>query len=349
MDLETLQQLIVSLGLGMLLGFQRERTESSLGGIRVLIVLGDMTAAVVLGGAMAVLLQLKRPLHGFAQAVGENDMRAIIQFVLITMIILPVLPDEAYGPYDVLNPYKIWLMVVLIVGIGLCGYIAYKLFGGRAGTILGGVIGGLVSSTATTVSYAKRAGDGNGGLASLGVLVVMIASCVSFVRVLVVIVIVARGAFPALAPPLAAMLGACTLISVSLYLQSRNKRAEMPEQKNPTELKAALVFGALYALVLLGAAYAREHFGSRGLYTVAAISGLTDMSAITLSTAQMAARGAVEEGTAWRAILIASMTNFVFKFGIVAALASREMTLRVGIAFAAALAAAGLILALWPG
>ena len=74
---------------------------------------------------MAVLLQLKRPLHGFAQAVGENDMRAIIQFVLITMIILPVLPDEAYGPYDVLNPYKIWLMVVLIVGIGLCGYIAY--------------------------------------------------------------------------------------------------------------------------------------------------------------------------------------------------------------------------------
>ncbi len=413
MDLIVLQQLVVSLGLGMLLGLQRERTERSIGGIRtfpfialfgticaqigeitgtwiiaagllalaalvvtanlarlkqagrdpgmtteiatllvyalgVLIVVGDMTSAVVLGGGMALLLHYKGPLHGFAQAVGERDMHAIIQFVLITLIILPVLPNENYGPYVVLNPFRIWLMVVLIVGIGLTGYVAYKLFGSRSGTLLGGIIGGLVSSTATTVSYARRTTE-NHNLAPLGALVIMIASCISIARVVVEIGVVAPGSFGALAPPLIAMFLACCLISGGLYFFSRDGHTGMPEQGNPTEIRPALIFGLLYALVLLGIAFAKDRFGTGGLYAVAMISGLTDMDAITLSTAQLADHGSVETATAWRAILIGSMANFLFKLGIVAILGPRALTLRVAAAFGLSLAAGGLILWLWPG
>ena len=122
----------------------------------------------------------------------------------------------------------------------------------------------------------------------------------------------------------------------------------MPEQKNPAEFKPAFFFAALYALVLLAVAYAKDHFGERGLFAVAALSGLTDMDAITLSSAQLAERGEVSHASAWRAILIAAMANFVFKFGIVAVLGSRPLILRVAASFALALVAAGSILWLWP-
>ena len=412
MDLASLQQLVVSLGLGMLLGLQRERTERSIGGIRtfpfialfgtvcgwignitgtwivaagllalaalvvvanlakikqaemdsgmtteiatllvyalgVLIVVGDMTHAVVLGGGMAMILHFKDPLHGFARAVGETDMHAIIQFVLITMVILPVLPNQDYGPYAVLNPFKIWLMVVLIVGISLSGYVAYKLLGARAGTILGGILGGLISSTATTVSFARRSAQ-DPSLAPLGALVIMIASCISIARVILEIGAVAAGSFAALAPPLVALLVACCVITGGLWFGSRGGQTEMPAQGNPTEIKAALFFGFIYALVLLGVAFAKDRFGTGGLYAMAMISGLTDMDAITLSTAQLANTGSLPAATAWRAILIGAMANFVFKLGAVAILGPRALTLRVAAAFALVLAAAGCILWLWP-
>ncbi len=411
-DAATLQQLAVSLGLGFLLGLERERTERSIAGIRTfpiialfgtvcaqiartqggwiigagllalaavvvvanlarmktddidpgmttevaallvyalgaVIVVGNMVVAVVLGGGMAILLHFKEPMHRFAAAIGERDMRAIMQFVLLSLIILPILPRENYGPYGVFNPFRIWLMVVLIVGINLCGYVAYKLFGARAGALLGGVIGGLVSSTATTVSYARRAASEQ-ALAPLAALVIMIASCISIARVLAEIGVVAAGSFAAIAPPLAAMLGACGLIAAALYFSTRTREIPMPGHENPAQLKSALIFGALYALVLLAVAIAKDRFGAGGIYVVGVISGLTDMDAITLSTAQLADAGALPASTAWRTILIAAMANFVFKFAIVATLGARALTSRIATAFAAALAAGGAILWLWP-
>ncbi|MDP9198677.1 MAG: MgtC/SapB family protein [Pseudomonadota bacterium] len=200
-----LVQLGISLLLGLLVGLQRQRSESSIGGIRTFpliatfgtlcgllavehggwivaaglialaallvvsnlmlakagdrdagqttevsalllygigayLVFGEMEVAVVLGGAIAVLLHYKDLLHAFAGRFGERDVTAFMQFVLITLVILPILPNEAYGPYAVLNPFQIWLMVVLIVGISLVGYVAYKLFGAREGAVLGGLI-----------------------------------------------------------------------------------------------------------------------------------------------------------------------------------------------------------------
>ena len=118
---------------------------------------GEMAVAVVLTGVITVLLHFKTTLHGWVDRIGEHDLRGIMQFVLISMVILPVLPNETYDNYEALNPRDIWLMVVLIVGIGLAGYFLYKIVGDKAGVLLGGILGGLISSTATTLAYAKKA------------------------------------------------------------------------------------------------------------------------------------------------------------------------------------------------
>jgi len=115
------------------------------------LVVGQMAAAIAMGGVVAVLLHLKPQMHTLARALGDRDFKAVMQFVVVTLVILPVLPNRAYGPYQVLNPFHLWLMVVLVVGISLSGYVIYKCFGDKAGTFVGGILGGLISSTATTV------------------------------------------------------------------------------------------------------------------------------------------------------------------------------------------------------
>lgn len=316
-------------------------------GLGAWVVTGSMAVPVVLAGAVVVLLHFREPIHEFVGKIGEKDLRAIMQLVLIALVILPVLPDRDMGPYGVLNPYQIWWMVVLIVGLSLGGYVAYKLFGAGAGTVLAGILGGLISSTATTASYARRSRE-NADLARLAALVVMIASTVVYGRVLVEIAAVARGRLLDLAPPIAAMLGVCAVVSVAAWLMGRDGDDELPKQENPAELKAALVFGALYAAVLLAVAFARDRFGTAGLYTVAAISGLTDVDAITLSTGRLVQGNRLDPETGWRAILLASMSNLGFKAGIVAALGSKALLGRIALLFGAAIAGGGLILWLWP-
>jgi uncharacterized membrane protein (DUF4010 family) len=249
---------------------------------------GDATAAIVVGGVVAVLLHVKQPLHRFVEQIGERDIHAMMQFVLIALVILPVLPHQTYGPYDVLNPREIWRVVVLIVGIGLAGYVAYKLFGQQVGTLLGGVLGGLISSTATTVSYARRAKRAPAA-APLAALVIVTASSIAFVRVIVELAVVASGILRQVALPLGAMFVLMALLSAGTYVLSRGERNEMPEQANPAELKSALIFGALYAVIIFAVAAAKDYFGTGGLYVVAMLSGLTDLDAITLSTGRLAA------------------------------------------------------------
>ena len=125
-------------------------------GVGAYLVVGYREVAIVVGGGIAVLLQFKGQLHGITARLGD-DSKSIMQFALISMVILPILPNQTYGPFNVVNPRQIGLMVVLIVGIGLVGYIAYRFFGEMAGLLLAGVLGGNISSTATTASYSKRA------------------------------------------------------------------------------------------------------------------------------------------------------------------------------------------------
>lgn len=316
-------------------------------GIGAYLVMGDPAVAVALGGAIAMLLHLKDPLHAFANRVGERDLAAIMQFVLITLVVLPVLPDKAYGPYETLNPFQIWLMVVLIVGIGLLGYVAYKLFGAREGAVLGGVIGGLVSSTATTVSFARRAASAPAS-AALAALVIMIASAVVFGRVIAEVALVARAQVGIMLPPLMAMLVASILAAAVLYFRTRDHQAKMAEQGNPADLKLAIAFAGLYALVSSVVAWVKAEFGVQALFPVALIAGLTDVDAITLSSSQLVAHGGLEPATAWRVILVASLSNLVFKAGMVAVIGGRKLLAYILPAFGAVLVAGACILAFWP-
>jgi uncharacterized membrane protein (DUF4010 family) len=316
-------------------------------GIGALVVIAPMPIAVVLGGVVAVLLNLREPLHRFVGKMAEDDLRAIMQLALIALVILPVLPDRPMGPYDVLNPYQIWWMVVLIVGLSLAGYVGYKMFGAHGGAVVGGLLGGLISSTATTASYARRTRE-EPDSSRLAALVVVLAASVVFGRILVEIAAAAPRAFLALAPPIGTMLGVGAAISIGVWLGSRRNGSEPPKQANPAELKSALLFGAIYAAVLLAVAFARDRFGTAGLYTVAGLSGLTDVDAITLSTARLVEGGGLEPSTGWRAILIAALSNLVFKAGIVAVLGSRRLLWRVALLFGVLIAAGGVILWLWP-
>ncbi|MBB6610920.1 MgtC/SapB family protein [Pontibacter sp. Tf4] len=314
------------------------------------LVFGKTAVAVAIGGATAVLLHLKETLHQTIARLGEKDLHAIMQFALISLVILPVLPDQPFGPYGVLNLYNIWLMVVLIVGIGLAGYFAYKLFGDKAGTLLGGILGGLISSTATTVSYAKRskAGHTQDTNYNLIALVIFIATAVSLLRIMVEVAVVAPGTLTIVAPPFATLLLLMAALIVLGFFFKKDNAGRMPEQENPAQLKTAFVFGAIYAIVILATAAAKDHFGDSGLYIVAIISGLTDVDAITLSTSRLMNSETVDMETGWKVIMIAALSNIAFKGAMVAVLASRALFARVALLFGISLAAGLLIIWLWP-
>jgi len=303
--------------------------------------------AIAAAGGAAVLLQWKDPLHKIAARFAEGDLRALSRLVLIGMVILPLLPDQPYGPHGVLNPFRIWLMVVLIVGISLGAYLAYIFLGARVGTVLGGILGGLISSTATTVSYARRSREAP-NLVPAATLVILLASTVVFVRVLIEIGVAAPNHFMQLAPPLAILMAFMVLLSTAFYLRQRGQLDSVPEQEAPSNMTAAIAFGLLYAAVLLGVAIAKEHFGTRGLYVVAALSGLTDMDAITLSTSQLVHDGSVTTQVGWRAILIGALANLLFKCLAIAALGHRRLLLAIAGLFTLTAAAGVALLLFWP-
>lgn len=314
---------------------------------------GQRIIAVALGGGVAALLEFKPELHGFVGRLGDEDLRAIMKFVLITCVVLPVLPNRVYElptPLDVLNPFEIWLMVVLMVGISLGGYLAYQYFGRNTGILLGGLLGGIVSSTATTASVARdtrRVPESS----RVAALVILIATAVVYVRVLIEIGIVAPAGFIQMALPIAIPLVSCLLTALVVWLKLRRGTDEMPEQTNPAEMKSAILFGCVYGGVLMALAAARTWLGSRSLYAVAILSGMTDMDAITLSLARMSAS---PEGTgipvsqAWRLILVASSANLVFKAVLASTLGHHTLAIRLIALLSIPLATGLCVLAFWP-
>lgn len=412
MDVSSIESLALALGLGLLVGLQRQwsahplagiRTfalitvlgtllgllsqtlgvwllATGLGGVVVLLVAGKVLAhlghqdelgltteiaalvmygvgaalaqeqtelGLILGGGVAVLLQWKQPLHTLVGRFSEADIRAIFNLVLIALVILPILPDQSYGPYGVLNPFEIWLMVVLIVGVSLGGYIAYKFFGARAGTLLGGILGGMISSTATTVSYARRTRHTDEAV-GLAALVIVTASTIVFGRVIFEIAVVAPELLYAMTPPLLIVMAVMGGLAAVLYRLRGSEAEQAPLDEDPSQLGPAVIFGLLYAAILFAVAAGRQWFGDRGLYVVAVISGLTDMDAITLSTAQLIKRGQLDIPTGWRMILLASLSNVVFKGAAVALLGHPRLLRRVSAAFGLVLLCGLLLLGLWP-
>jgi uncharacterized membrane protein (DUF4010 family) len=327
-------------------GITSEMSALVMFGVGCAIGLGQPLVAVIVTGAAASLLHWKGLLHGFVKRVGEQDLNAIFRLVLVAMVILPVLPNEDYGPHGVLNPFEIWLMVALIVGISLGAYIAFKLLGQRGGAIVTGLLGGMISSTATTFSYARLARKTHGGEA-LGAMIIVIASAVVLVRVMFEIAIVAPDFLREAGPPLAILFGVVTVLAAALSVHALRAQPAPLEVTPSVDLKSAVAFGLLYAGVLVAVAFAKQFFGTSGLYTVAAVSGLTDMDAITLSTAQLVKSGELDAGHAWRMIVVGMISNLAFKGAAVGILGDRKLLVRVGSAFAVTTAVGVSLIVLW--
>jgi uncharacterized membrane protein (DUF4010 family) len=315
--------------------------------VGALVATGQHELGAAIGVSVAVLLQAKDFLHSLTMKLGEKDVRAVITFALLTFVILPLAPNQTFGPFGVLNPHNIWLMVVLVVGISLGGYLLYKFGGARAGIFLGGVLGGLISSTATTASYAKRTRHAESAALAAAV-VLLIATCVMYVRVLIFVFVVARDQFLVIAPPIAAVLLATALLSGFLALRNKGGTLTIPEQENPTELKFAMLFALVYALVLVLIAAAKEFVGDSGLYIVAGISGLSDMDAIALSTARLAQSSDIDPLAAWRTILVAAASNMIAKGMIVASLGNARLKRIIFISFGILTAFVAAVWIVWP-
>lgn len=311
---------------------------------------GSLIISVIIGGITAVLLQLKGVLGDLIKKLSQKDIMAIMELVAITLVILPILPNQAYGPYQVLNPREIWLMVVLIVGLGLGGYFLYKWLGKKTGTISNGILGGLISSTATTVTYSNRSKEVP-EIGNVAAFIVVVASTIAVVRILVEVAVVSPQYLSVIAPPILTVLAGMIAICMVLYFSNNKKEEEvskMPEPDNPAQLKTAFIFGALYAIILIGVAAAKDYFGESGLLLISVISGFTDVDAITLSLANTLNRGDLEVTQAWRYMLIASFSNLVFKGGMVAVLGSRKMMKYVLPAFGIAILFGLLVVWWWP-
>ncbi len=291
--------------------------------------------AVMLAIGVTALLYFKPELRGLSQKLTRRDLVAVLQFSVLTFIVLPILPDQNYGPYDAFNPHQAWLMVVLISGISLTGYAALQMVGTRYGAPLLGFLGGLVSSTATTLIYAKH-GKSNPIMSNLAALVIVIASMAVLLRLLVVSAVVAYGALPGLLPVLAG--GLLFGLMVALYNWRKMSNATelyVPETSNPAELHTAVGFGLLYVIVLLGAAWMADIAGNQGLYALALVSGLTDVDAITLSSLRLFNLGQLSEQQTITTITLAFIANLVFKFGMVIFIGGWNLARQVAAGFAA--------------
>lgn len=317
-------------------------------GVGALLIEGPPAVAVALGGGVAVLLHLKKQLHGLAGRLRNEEVRAVMQLALVSAVILPVLPDKAYGPYDVLNPQHIWLMVTLIVAISLAAYVAFRALGQRAGVILGGLLGGAISSTAATISAANNA-RASPDAVWWSVVFVMLASAVMYVRAIIEIGIVAPTSFlPDAAAPLGIMAGVTLAIAAIPWVIAGRKQDADPDFANPGQLKTALVFGAVYAAVLFAVAAGRDWLGEAALWPVAALSGLAGVDPIALSTARLVSEGREPAGLAWKLILLATLSNMALKLAIVGALGGVRLLSRTAPFVAGVWIAGAALMFLWP-
>ena len=288
---------------------------------------GQLQLASWVAVAMALLLALKDWLHQLASRINATDVEATLKFCIVALIILPLVPDTNYGPppLDVINPYKIWLMVVLITALNFGSYLLIKILGAEHGVGLTGLLGGLASSTAVTLGFSQRSRETNADASALA-LGIVLAWTVMFFRVAIMTALIdwELGRQIALTIGLlcVASLGAC------YWLWHRNRKRERGEVKpgtNPFELREAIKFGLLFGVVLLVARAAQVYLGDAGLYIAAALAGLTDVDAITLAMANLAQSDASNLQVAARAIVIAVMANTLTKSAMAVGLGSPEL------------------------
>ncbi|SCK22143.1 MgtC/SapB family protein [Vogesella sp. LIG4] len=294
----------------------------------VMIGLGNIELAVALGVITTGLLYLKPELTSFTHKLQRHDLLSLLQFATLTFIILPILPNQGFGPYSAFNPHRIWLLVVLIVGVGLAGYMAVKILGEKVGAPLLGFLGGLVSTTATSLIYAREVAR-NPGSQQLAVRVILLANMVLFLRLQVLAMAIAPTAGrPMLGIMLPGMaLGLLTLFIGSRYGKVTDSAPEL-ELKNPAQLNVAFGFAVLFAFVMLCSAWLKNIFGDSGLYMMALVSGINDVDAISLTVMEMFGQHQLPLQPLLVTVAIAVLTNTVFKFGLILSIGGRQLAMR---------------------
>ncbi len=288
--------------------------------VGVLCVRNDFVLATSIALAVVLILHFKDSLHFVAKSLKSEEVISAVEFMIIAFVILPLLPNKDYGLYGFFNPYVVWMMVVLIFGISFVSYLAIKFFGAKKGILATGFLGGLVSSTALTLSFSNESKK-NKSIISPFVIAVVVACSAMFFRMLVEIFVVNQALFWKLIVPLALM-GVCGFISTLVIFFKENKSSEsekveknVEKLKSPFSLAPALKFGILFAAVLFVSKFASVEFGDRGLYLTSLFSGMVDVDAITVSIANMT-RNELSLNTAAYAITLAAIMNTLVKGAI---------------------------------
>ncbi|MBA4503176.1 MgtC/SapB family protein [Marinobacterium marinum] len=274
--------------------------------------LGDLNLAVAIAVMTTVILHFKQTLHRILEHLSDSEIRGILQLALISAVLLPVLPNRSYGPWNALNPYEIWLLVVLMAGISLTAYFAMRLTGPDKGVLITSLLGGLASSTALTLSLARM--NTQLPLPRLLASGILLAAAIMYPRILLEVAVINPGLLAALWPPMLAMTLGC---AASAFWCWRHKepfgRIDTAQlATRPFQLLPALQFGALLILIMLIAHGIQAKMGEQGLWLVAIVAGLTDVDAITLTLARMA-QDSITADTAVTGITLAAITNTLIK------------------------------------
>jgi uncharacterized membrane protein (DUF4010 family) len=298
-------------------------------GLGSLAAVGHVATASSAAVVATLLLGFKPQLHAWVGRIEESELHATLKLLLITVVLLPILPDRGFGPAAALNPYELWWMVVLIASISYLGYFAMRMAGPGKGLVMTSLVAGLASSTALTVQLARMARGSSTSDANLLAAGILIANATLFPRILAIIALTNRSLLALLIVPLALMTVLIAVPSLLLWLnRQHNDNAATLDVSNPLELGMALRFGALLAVIMLAGKLAADAFGNAGVLALAAVSGVADLNAITLSIARMD-DPAVTQQIAVVGILLAILTNSVFKAGFTTAVGGARLGLRV--------------------
>ncbi len=305
---------------------------------------GEILWAVFIGVLVIILLEIKPRLQALERHIGPTDVNAVILLLAMSFVILPILPDKMIGPWHLFNPYKTWMMAVIIAAISFVGYVAIKVLGQKHGVFLTGAAGGLISSTAVSISLSQMfqkqydlINNYAGGIA--------IACTFMYLRVLFEAFVIHPELAWRLTPAYLLAAGSGLLYSWWFYRHAKAAEINLENSaitKNPLQLSEAIKFGILFGIIYGAIALVQTRYGNLGVYLVALFSGLTDVDAITLSLSEMAKDGKLAEYAAMNGIVIASVTNSVVKLGIVYWLGGVKLGWRLTLFFVVTLGLVGI-------
>jgi uncharacterized membrane protein (DUF4010 family) len=314
--------------------------------------IGHTALAVGLAIAAAAVLAYKQPLHGAVAKLGWDDVFAGLRLLIASFIVLPLLPNRAIDPWGALNPYSVWLQVLLISGLSLVGYAATRWLGSDKGLALTGITGGLVSSTAVTLSFVQQSRAGAGAAAHFALAGgILLAWCIMFARVITEVLVINRALVTSVLVPFGAMGVVAGLLAWIYFRRDATSRGEPASVshdvavKNPFSLTAAAKVAAFLTAVLVVVKIVQQNLPATGVYVVAALAGLADVDAIALSMAESARSG--DARTSVNAIVIATVTNTVVKCGMVMTLGAPALKPPILVATAAILVTGIGVIMLW--